>query len=45
MRIDLVVEAGTAAKFQLEHQLLQEESALSYLEVELDSIEKTLGEV
>lgn len=45
MKIDLVIRVGTAVTFELEHQLLQEESALSDLGDKLDSIENTLGEV
>ncbi|WP_341525416.1 caspase family protein [Nostoc sp. UHCC 0302] len=42
MRSDLAIEAGTAIKFQLEQQLLEEEAQLAYLSNELDNIESTL---
>ncbi|WP_392534896.1 caspase domain-containing protein [Nostoc sp. C117] len=42
MRADLAIEAGTAVKFQLEQQLLDEESKLADLANELDTIESAL---
>ncbi|MGV0107874.1 hypothetical protein NSTCB13_06777 [Nostoc sp. DSM 114160] len=38
----LAIEAGTAVKFQLEHQLLDEEAKLAYLNDELDKLESAL---
>jgi hypothetical protein len=42
MRADLAIEAGTAVKFQLEQQLLDEEAKLARISNELDEIEKAL---
>ncbi|BAY19991.1 peptidase C14 caspase catalytic subunit p20 (plasmid) [Anabaenopsis circularis NIES-21] len=42
MRADLAIEAGTAVKFQLEQQLLDEESKLAHLSDELERIESAL---
>lgn len=42
MREDLAIEAGTAVKFQLEQQLLNEEKILAVLTDELDEIEAKL---
>lgn len=42
MREALVIEAGTAVKFQLEQQLLNEEANLAHLSNEMEQIESTL---
>jgi hypothetical protein len=42
MRSDLAIEAGTAVKFQLEQQMLDEEAKLAHLSNELDQIESAL---
>ncbi|MBD2440988.1 caspase family protein [Nostoc sp. FACHB-110] len=42
MRADLAIEAGTAVKFQLEQQLLDEEAKLAHLSNELEKIESAL---
>ncbi|MBX9258972.1 caspase family protein [Desmonostoc muscorum CCALA 125] len=42
MRANLAIEAGTAVKFQLEQQLLDEEAKLANLSNELDQIESAL---
>ncbi|MEH2038612.1 caspase family protein [Nostoc sp.] len=42
MREALVIEAGTAVKFQLEQQLLNEEANLAHLTNEMEQIESTL---
>ncbi|MBD2614680.1 caspase family protein [Nostoc punctiforme FACHB-252] len=42
MRADLAIEAGTAIKFQLEQQLLDEEAKLANLSDELEKIESAL---
>ncbi|MBD2533000.1 caspase family protein [Nostoc flagelliforme FACHB-838] len=42
MRADLAIEAGTAVKFQLEQQLLDEEAKLAHLTNELEQIESIL---
>ncbi|OUL26595.1 hypothetical protein BV372_26720 [Nostoc sp. T09] len=42
MRQGLAIEAGTAIKFQLEQQLLQEEAKLAHLGDELDRLESVL---
>jgi hypothetical protein len=42
MRQDLVIQTGTAIKFQLEQQLLVEEAALAQLAKELEEIEHQL---
>lgn len=42
MRAGLAIEAGTAVKFQLEQQLLDEEAQLAYLNDELDQVEQLL---
>lgn len=44
MRTALAIEAGAAIQFQLEKQLLEEESKLSQLEIELSNIEQQLIE-
>ncbi|MBM0740420.1 hypothetical protein JOY44_02110 [Phormidium sp. CLA17] len=44
MRKDLAIEVGTAVKFQLEQQLLDEEAKLSQLAVELGEIEQKLNQ-
>ncbi|WP_375505192.1 hypothetical protein [uncultured Nostoc sp.] len=38
----VAIEAGTAVKFQLEQQLLDEEAKLAHLSNELDKIESAL---
>lgn len=43
MRKDLAIEVGTAVKFQLEQQLLDEEAKLAQLVVELGEIEHKLS--
>jgi hypothetical protein len=42
MKKAVAVEAGTAVKFQLEQQLLDEEAKLAHLSNELDKIESAL---
>ncbi|BAY26912.1 hypothetical protein NIES2100_67280 [Calothrix sp. NIES-2100] len=42
MREDLAIEAGTAIKFQLEKELLNEETKLAHLGDELDRLESEL---
>jgi hypothetical protein len=42
-RKDLAIEAGSAIKFQLEEQLLQEEASLARLSGKLEEIERALG--
>ncbi|MCD8485667.1 MAG: caspase family protein [Desertifilum sp.] len=42
MKADWTIEAGSAVKFQLEQQLLNEEARLAHLEAELDAIEEAL---
>lgn len=42
MRSDLAIEAGTAVKFQLEQQMLDEEAKLAHLSNELDQFESAL---
>lgn len=42
MKKALAIEAGTAVKFQLEQQLLDEEAKLAYLNDELDKLESAL---
>jgi hypothetical protein len=42
MRVDLVIEAGTAVKFQLEQLLLDEEAKLAHLDNEIENIEAAL---
>lgn len=42
MREALVIEAGTAVKFQLEQQLFNEEADLAHLSNEMEQIESTL---
>ncbi len=42
MRDALVIETGTAVRFQLEKQLLDEEAQLARLADELDEIEQAL---
>ncbi len=42
MREALVIEAGTAVKFQLEQQLFNEEANLAHLSNEMEQIESTL---
>lgn len=43
MRNVLAIEVGTAAKFQLEEQLLEEETLASSLEIEIDDIDSLLN--
>ncbi|MEA5627508.1 hypothetical protein [Nostoc sp. UHCC 0251] len=38
----VAIEAGTAVKFQLEQQLLDEEAKLTHLSDELDKIESAM---
>lgn len=42
LRSSLVIEAGTAVKFQLEHQLLKAEAELAKYQDEMDKIEQAL---
>ena len=42
MKKAVAIEAGTAVKFQLEQQLLDEEAKLAYLSDELDKLESAL---
>lgn len=42
MKTDLAIEAGSAVKFQLEQQLLDEEATLSHLGAKLDAVEQAL---
>jgi len=42
MKADWTIEAGSAVKFQLEQQLLDEEARLAHLGAELDAIEQAL---
>ncbi|MEH2256316.1 hypothetical protein [Nostoc sp.] len=42
MKKAVAIEAGTAIKFQLEQQLLDEEAKLAYLKDELDKLESAL---
>ncbi|QMS91250.1 hypothetical protein HUN01_28005 [Nostoc edaphicum CCNP1411] len=42
MKKAVAIEAATAVKFQLEQQLLDEETKLAYLSDELDKIESAL---
>ena len=42
MRKAVAIETGTAVKFQLEQQLLDEEAKLAHLSNELDKIESAL---
>ncbi len=44
MRKELAIEVGTAVKFQLEQQLLDEEAKLSQLAAALDEIEQKLNQ-
>jgi hypothetical protein len=43
LRLDYVIEAGTAIKFQLDQQIKSEETKLSLLEKELDEIDQNLS--
>ena len=40
---DLAIQAGTAVKFQLEQEILEEEARLAHLEIKLDDIESLLN--
>jgi hypothetical protein len=42
MKKAVAIEAGTAVKFQLEQQLLDEEAKLAHLNDELDKIESAM---
>ncbi len=42
MKADCAIEAGSAVKFQLEQQLLDEEARLAHLGAELDAVEQAL---
>jgi hypothetical protein len=42
MKVDCAIEAGSAVKFQLEQQLLDEEARLAHLGAELDAVEQAL---
>lgn len=42
MKTDLAIEAGSAVKFQLDQQLLDEEARLSHLGAKLDAVEQAL---
>lgn len=42
MKADCVIEAGSAVKFQLEQQLLDEQARLAHLGDELDAVEQAL---
>lgn len=44
MRNDYAIEVGTAIRFQLEQQLLREESRLAELQLEIEEIEELLQE-